>query len=600
MSSFLRRGPLAGVLLASLALSACGDDDDAPSRPAAPTNVTVGGATPTSLTVSWTAVNGATGYVVRRLEGATGGTPTVIPNAVTGTATTFTNTGLIPSTTYRYQVATVRGTDTSVFSPEVSGATLAAGAAGTIDVTADVTTATTWTADRVYRLTRIISVANGATLTIQPGTRIIGPAVADGTNPTVAALVVLRGARLIAEGTRSAPIVFTSSARQAGQPAFPGDWGGVVIVGNATSNRTGRTVVEGPTPVDTISWNGGTADGDNSGSLNFVRIEFAGAAAQVNVELNCLSMYAVGRGTQIQNVQCLRGLDDHFEWFGGTVDGRNLVSYEAGDDHFDAAEGYRGRNQFLIGLQTGPRVEDRPGNVGNLSAEQSGFEVDGCGATAGTCANGFNSTPFSVPVFANFTLIGPGQGVLPPRAGRDGGLGANIRRGTGGVWVNGIIGRWPEAGISIFNPETLTRFTDDSLDIRNVLFVEHGGAGQGRTLDSLSFETVADANARRFGNGGRLTGRSIDSVATTVEANFVGVPSASTVIANDATFDWTPSTANTLARTGGLATFPARISARAGGFFGGTLSGTAFRGAANPATPIGEQWWTGWTSYRRN
>lgn len=597
MSSLFRRGPVA-LLATAIGLTAC-NNDDGPSLPPAPTSVTTGSVAATSLTLSWTAVNGATGYVVRRAVGATA-TPAVVPNAVTGTATSFNDTGLLPSTVYRYQVATIRGTDTSAFSPEVSATTLAPGAGGTVDVSADITTATTWTADRTYRLTRIISVANGATLTIQPGTRIVGPAVADGTNPTVAALVVLRGARLVANGTRELPIVFSSGAAS-GAAAFPGDWGGVVLVGNATSNRTGRTVVEGPSPVDTVSWNGGTADGDNSGSLNFVRIEFAGAAAQLNVELNCLSMYAIGRGTTIQNVQCLRGLDDHFEWFGGTVDGRNLVSYEAGDDHFDAAEGYRGRNQFLIGLQTGPRQTPRPGNVGQLSAEQSGFEVDGCGATAGTCAAGFNSTPFTVPVFANFTIIGPGPGVLPARPGRDGGLGANIRRGTGGVWVNGIIGRWPEAGLSMFNAETNTRLTEDSLDIRNVLFVEQGGANQARVLDSLSFETVTDANARRFGTGTRLANRNIDSTTATVEASFVSVPSAATTIANNATFDWTPSTGNTIARTGGLATFPARISARVGNFFGtGAMTATGFRGAADPAVALANQWWTGWTVYRRN
>ncbi len=598
MSSLYRRGSVA-LLATVFGLSACSSDDAGPSLPNAPVGVTAGSIASTSLTVSWTAVSGATGYVVRRAVGASGTLETV-PNAVAGAATSFTDSGLLPSTVYRYQVATVRGTDTSAFSPELSATTLAPGAAGTTDVSADITTNTTWTADRVYRLTRIISVANGATLTIQPGTRIVGPAVADGTNPTVAALVVLRGARLVATGTRDNPIVFTSGAAT-GSPAYAGDWGGLVLVGNATSNRTGRTVVEGPTPADTISWNGGTADGDNSGSLNYVRIEFAGAASQLNVELNCLSMYAVGRGTSIQNVQCVRGLDDHFEWFGGTVDARNLVSYEAGDDHFDAAEGYRGRVQYIIGLQTGPRVTPRPGNVGALSAEQSGFEIDGCGATSGTCAQGFNSTPNNVPVFANFTIIGPGAGVLPVRPGRDGGLGANIRRGTGGVWVNGIIGRWPEAGLSMFNAETLTRFTDDSLDIRNVLFVEQGGAGQARVLDSLSFETVADANARRFGNGGRLTSRNIDSTSTTVEASFVSVPSAATVIANGAALDWTPATGNTLARTGGLTTFPARISARVGNFFGsGAMSATGFRGAADPTVPLANQWWSGWTVYRRN
>lgn len=586
------RSRSAALLLAATALfSACSGDDPVPP-PAPPANASIAAPATTSLTLNWGPVTGATGYLIRRAVGATGGTPTLLANTLAGTVGTFTDTGLEPNTTYRYQLATLRGSDTSAFSAEVTGTTLQAGSAGTVDVNADVTTNTTWTADRVYRLTRIVSVANGAVLTIQPGTRVTGAAVADGTNPTVTALVVLKGARLIAEGTRSNPIVMTSSA--AAGSAAPGDWGGVVIVGNATSNRTGRTVVEGPTPVDTVSWNGGTLDNDNSGSLNYVRIEFAGAAGQANVELNCLSMYAVGRGTSIQNVQCLRGLDDSFEWFGGTVDGRNLVSYESGDDHFDAAEGYRGRNQFLIGVQTGPRVSPRPGNVGVLSAEQSGFEVDGCGSTVGSCASGFNSTPFTGVVFANFTVIGPGPGVLPVRPGRDGGLGANIRRGSGGTWFNGIIARWPESAISVFQQETADRLTADSLDIRNVFLVDNA-----RNSDEVGADAAADANARRFFQQSRWTGRSIDSATTATDAVFASFPAASVTIANGATFDFTPVAASP-ARTGGVTTLPTRIAARVASYFGGTMSATAYRGAVDPAIPLASQWWTGWTSYRRN
>jgi hypothetical protein len=585
------RGGLACLLAASALLAACNGDDPVPA-PQPPTNAAVASPATTSLTLNWAPVASATGYLIRRTVGATGGTPALLPNTLAGTVGTFTDTGLEPNTTFRYQLATLRGTDTSTFSAEITGTTLQPGSAGNLDVAADVTTNTTWSPDRVYRLTRIISVANGATLTILPGTRVTGAALVDGTNPTVTALVVLKGAKLIADGTRSNPIVMTSSA--AAGSAAPGDWGGVVIVGNASSNRTGRTVVEGPTPVDTIGWNGGTLDGDNSGSLNYVRIEFAGAAGAANVELNCLSMYAVGRGTSIQNVQCLRGLDDSFEWFGGTVDGRNLVSYEAGDDHFDAAEGYRGRNQFLIAIQTGPRVSPRPGNVGALSAEQSGFEVDGCGTTAGTCAAGYNSTPFSEPIFANFTVIGPGPGVLPVRAGKDGGLGANIRRGAGGAWINGIIARWPESAMSVFQQETADRLTADSLDIRNVFLVDNA-----RSSDEVGADAAVDPNARRFFQQTRWPGRSIDSASTATEAVFTSFPAATVTIANGATFDFTPVTASP-ARTGGLTTLTARIAARATGFFGGTLAGTAYRGAADPAIALASQWWTGWTSYRRN
>ena len=109
-------------------------------------------------------------------------------------------------------------------------------------------------------------------------------------------------------------------------------------------------------------------------------------------------------------------------------------------DHFDTAEGYRGRNQYLIAVQSF-KTDLRPGATGAVSAEQSAFEADGCGSTSGTCPQGYNSVPFSMPVFANFTFIGPGKDVFQQagngwdaRAAGDNGLGANIRRGTGGVW----------------------------------------------------------------------------------------------------------------------------------------------------------------------
>lgn len=456
--------------------------------------------------------------------------------------------------------------------------------ANVVRVTADVTTNTTWTADKVYQLTRIISVANGATLTIQPGTRIIGESIVAGQAPPVTALFVLRGARLVANGTRTNPIVMTSAAPE-GQRA-PGDWGGLIIVGNARSNRTGRTVVEGPPPADTVSWNGGVNDSDNSGELSFVRVEFAGAAAQLNVELNAFSMYAVGNATRMEFLQAVRGLDDQFEWFGGTVDGRYLVSYEAGDDHFDAAEGYRGRNQFLIALQTGPRVSPRPGSPGALSSEQNGFEVDGCGSASGTCASGFNSTPYSMPVFANFTVLGPGAGVLPVRPGGDGGLGANIRRGAGGVWMNGVLARWPEAALSVFDPETNQRLTEDSLNLRHLVLADN----------ARNFDAVGASN--RFGQESKFSSASIRTSSAASHTLFASVPAATVEIPNGFAFDWRPAAA-TLLRDGGTgASLPGRIGARVNNFFGGSMQGTTFVGAVDPATP--SPWYTGWTAYWRN
>src|SRR5690606_6565612 len=143
-------------------------------------------------------------------------------------------------------------------------------------------------------------------------------------------------------------IVFTSE-RPVGQRR-PGDWGGVIIVGNARLNRGSPVILEGTgTGADNpaVDYSGGTNDDDDSGELKYVRIEFSGYATAPDAELNSLTLAAVGSGTRLSYIQTLAGLDDSFEWFGGTVDGKYLVSYESGDDHFDASEGYRGRNQYL-------------------------------------------------------------------------------------------------------------------------------------------------------------------------------------------------------------------------------------------------------------
>lgn len=581
MSSFRSRWTSRISALAALVTIAACSDDNGPSGPAtlvAPTGATATALSSTSVRVTWSAVPDAGAYEVERATGTTGGTFTQVDVV---TSLEFTNTGLSPETDYRYRVRGVRTGATGPYSTELSVRTPDR---PVVQVTGDVTTNTTWTSDNIYQLTKIISVANGATLTVQPGTRIIGAPITAGVAPAVTALMVLRGSRLEAVGTATEPIIFTSAATAGNR--FPGDWGGVILVGNATSNRTGRTVVEGPAPADTVGWNGGNLDNDNSGSMVYTRVEFAGAAAILNVELNSYSMYAVGRSTRFEYNQAIRGLDDQFEWFGGTVDSRYLVSYEAGDDHYDAAEGHRGRHQYLIALQTGPRVSPRPGNPGALSGEQNGFEIDGCGSASGTCAQGFSSTPFSMPVFANFTVIGPGAGVLPVRAGGDGGVGMLVRRGTGGVFMNGVVGRWPEAGLSVFDPETNTRITTDSLNIRNTLFIDNP-----RTFD------VAGAT-NRFGTEDKFTGANITSSTDAAHTLFVNVPTAATTIASGTTLDWRPAAGSAL-RTGGTgATLPSLIGNRVTNYFGGTMAGTTYRGAVEPdaASP----WYAGWTAYFRN
>ena len=201
---------------------------------------------------------------------------------------------------------------------------------GTAFIEGTITGNRTFVAETTYVLRGFVQVASGAELRINPGTKIVGDTTQAGSS-----LWVLRGGRLMAEGTADRPIVFTSQRAPGNRK--PGDWGGIVMIGNAWINRNVTSALtEGPSSA-AQNYAGGTNDDDSSGSLKYVRIEFAGydISGGQGQELNSLSMYAVGRGTKLQYMQVHAGLDDGFEWFGGTVDGQYLVSSAAGDDHFD-------------------------------------------------------------------------------------------------------------------------------------------------------------------------------------------------------------------------------------------------------------------------
>jgi len=193
-----------------------------------------------------------------------------------------------------------------------------------------INTTTTLTSDKVWTLKGYVYVTDGAKLIIQPGTTIISDISEKG------ALCIERGSQIFAEGTSSKPIVFTS-----GKPIgerTPGDWGGIVILGRAKTNRSSEPIIEGGIGRPF----GGTNDSDNSGVLKYVRIEYAGIAAMPNSEINALTLGGVGNGTIIENVQTIYANDDAFEFFGGTVNGKNLYAYATADDDFDFDFGYTG------------------------------------------------------------------------------------------------------------------------------------------------------------------------------------------------------------------------------------------------------------------
>ena len=434
---------------------------------------------------------------------------------------------------------------------------------GAAMITTDITTNRLFHAETTYTLSGFIKVANGATLTIQPGTKIVGDYDVPGSS-----LFVLRGAKINAVGTAERPIVFTSE-KSTGRQA--GDWGGLIIVGNGVVNRADPTILEGTgtnaTSNPQVNYAGGTNNADDSGELRYVRVEFAGYATAADQELNSFTFAAVGNGTRLSYLQSLYGLDDSFEWFGGAVDAKYLVSYEAGDDHFDASEGFSGRNQFLIAYQS-IRPEARAA-AGSPSSDPQGIENDGCAGA--NCLNGQNSTPRTDAMFANFTLVGTGPGVVD---GTSGGIGMMLRRGTAGYYVNGIVARWPRSALSLRDQATLDRIVDGSLLIRNVYLAENGP-----TFQAASGSTVQGTMD--------LTAAGIEvSAGVAASAVFTSLP------ATPGSLDWSLAAASA-ARTGGTGAFSGALATKAGT----SVAGTAYRGAADPNGP---KWWAGWTSYARN
>ncbi len=253
----------------------------------------------------------------------------------------------------------------------------------------------TWYSDTIYRVNGFVRVGKDelqndgsfvqefGTLTIEPGTLIIGDKESKGT------LIVQRGSKIFAEGTKENPIVMTSEA-PIGQ-RLPGDWGGLVMCGRVKNNQGPNIELEGGYG----GYHGGTAELDDvnesSGIVRYVRIEYAGIPINPNEEVNTLTMGSVGKGTIIEYVQASYGLDDAFEWFGGSVNGKYLIAYRGLDDDFDVDFGYQGYVQFGLGIRDINGADQSGSN---------GFEVDNNG-------QGTDAAPFTAGRFANMTIIGP-------------------------------------------------------------------------------------------------------------------------------------------------------------------------------------------------
>ena len=229
-----------------------------------------------------------------------------------------------------------------------------------------------------YLLKGWVYVDAGAILRIPAGT------VIKGDKQTMASLIVEPGGYVEMKGTKNAPIVMTS-AQPAGQRR-PGDWGGLIICGKARNNQGTQQIEGGPTTI-----HGGSNDTDNSGIYQYVRVEFAGYPFDTDKEINGITFGSVGSGTTVDHLQVSYSNDDSFEWFGGSVNCKNLVAFNGWDDEFDTDNGFSGAVEYALSIRD-PRIAD--------TSQSNGFESD-------NNASGAETTPFTSATFKHVTFIGP-------------------------------------------------------------------------------------------------------------------------------------------------------------------------------------------------
>ena len=337
---------------------------------------------------------------------------------------------------------------------ELGGIEGVIGVPTTTTLSGNINTTTTLTSDKVWTLKGYVYVTDGAKLIIQPGTTIISDVAEKG------ALCIERGAQIIAEGTATKPIIFTSG-KAVGERS-PGDWGGIIILGRAKTNRSSEPTIEGGIGRAF----GGTNDADNSGVLKYVRIEYAGIAAMPNSEINALTLGGVGSGTIIENVQTVYANDDAFEFFGGTVNAKNLYAYATADDDFDFDFGYTGTITNGVAKRD-PQFVDS-GDAGN------GVECDNDGT-------GSSAQPTTHPKLFNMILIGPNTS----SALSNHNLGLRFRRASQFTMKNSVVWGWMKGGLSLESNET-AQFVKDGVSV----FEDNSVGAFNPTLNFISKATT--------------------------------------------------------------------------------------------------------------
>ncbi|MET3021904.1 hypothetical protein [Flavobacterium hydatis] len=287
----------------------------------------------------------------------------------------------------------------SSFSMKASSADYTGYPATVQTVSGAITTNTTWTNDRVWEISGIVTVKNGATLTIEAGTYIkakfLGNYIATGV------LLITKTGKIDAQGTATAPVIFTSYNLLDGNlntTALPGDFGGVVLLGDARINTLSTTnLVEGldDQPISADFYYGGLNDLHNSGALNYVRIEFAGRLLDANSGLSAFTFAGVGSSTIVDHVQVSYSKDDNFEFFGGTVNASHLVAFAAYDDNFDFNLGYTGKIIKAIAIANSDTYLSQSGG----NPDSNGIELD-------NNPNGQATSLITHPVISQMSIIG--------------------------------------------------------------------------------------------------------------------------------------------------------------------------------------------------
>lgn len=300
----------------------------------------------------------------------------------------------------------------------------------TIPANTVISTNTTWSNTNEYLLQGKVWVKAPATLTIQAGTTVRGVYNSEPLNAS--ALVITRGAKLMANGTATNPIILTAETGHQEK----GGWGGLVLLGNAQINQPANYQIEGIStgvvPSDVIATYGTnetTYNDENSGTLRYVRVEYAGAAISEANELNAFTFGGVGSGTTVEYCQAYYGADDAFEFFGGRVNAKYLIATACDDDCFDFDFGYQGKIQFAVATIDADM---------SYSKDPNGIECDNDGSGSG-------ATPYTHPVLSNLTIVGTSNGQIAGGGSPTGYLfnGARFRRNTQYTLVNSIIYGYP-------------------------------------------------------------------------------------------------------------------------------------------------------------